>query len=246
MFVLYAFLLMHIKRSENIINDQSKETQERNRMLEYLTAKMINAQEDERRRIAYDLHEDVVQTISGVKMQLERYIASLTEDKAAQVDADVTESIVPVLQEAAQKIRMVAIDLRPPSLDDFGLKAAINTLMTECRALKTEMAMTFDVRINESDLTTERRSILYRMLKDALKSLCSKYIARGTVKITLDMLENRLILVFNVTGLNDQDLGPETIPVYLESVQERTILSGGQFDLKRIGSAIESVSSWHV
>lgn len=62
MLTLYMFLLMHIKRSERIIEDQHRITREKKVMLEFLTAKMINAQEDEKKRIAFDLHEDVVQT----------------------------------------------------------------------------------------------------------------------------------------------------------------------------------------
>ncbi|MET0051693.1 MAG: hypothetical protein ABW095_11515, partial [Candidatus Thiodiazotropha sp.] len=67
---LYFFLLIHIKRSERIIEDQNRDTQEKKRLLEYLTSKMITAQEDEKKRIAFELHEDVVQTLSGAKMQL--------------------------------------------------------------------------------------------------------------------------------------------------------------------------------
>lgn len=247
MAVLYAFLLLHIKRSENIIRKQNRETRERNRMLEYLTAKMINAQEDERRRIAHELHEDVVQTISGVKMQLEQYmsnIASGAEDKPASLES--SQAIVPVLQEAAQKIRMVAMDLRPPSLDDFGLRAAINSLIAECQASSSDLEIRFNFGIAESDLSTERRSILYRMLKDALKSLCFKDMAHGTAEVKLENSGRQLILNLRVTIAGNLELGFEHLPDYLESVQERTILSGGKFNFSRSGETIESISRWGI
>ncbi len=245
MVILYAFLLFHIKRSENIINDQNRETRERNRMLEYLTAKMINAQEDERRRIAHELHEDVVQTISGVKMQLERYMSDLAGDEGKDKGTiDSTRSIVPVLQEAAQRIRMVAMDLRPPSLDDFGLKAAINSLITECHASSMSMEITLDFSLSERNLTSEKKSILYRMVKDALKSLCFKHGMNGHAQIALSMSECRLTLQITVYSEKGFDFGYESLPEYLESVQERTILSGGKFDFSRKGDSIESVSVW--
>ncbi|MEJ2465667.1 MAG: histidine kinase [Candidatus Thiodiazotropha sp.] len=247
MFILYGFLLLHVKRSENIIKAQNKETRERNRMLEYLTAKMINAQEDERRRIAYELHEDVVQTISGVKMQLEQYMSSLTgQGEEQSIHLDSTKSIVPILQDAAQKIRMVAMDLRPPSLDDFGLRAAINSLISECHTSTSGLEVQFHFRVAETDLTTERKSILYRMLKDALKMLCFKHEARCSVNITLEMSEGQLDLFFEVSGRIDNDMGFDTLPNYLEPVQERTILSGGKFNFSRHGSVIDSVSHWSI
>ncbi|MEJ2691736.1 MAG: histidine kinase [Candidatus Thiodiazotropha sp.] len=246
MFILYGFLLLHVKRSENIINDQNKRTRERNRMLEYLSAKMINAQEDERRRIAHELHEDVVQTISGVKMQLERYITNLTSAPTEHfADSDMAGSIIPVLQEAAQKIRMVAMDIRPPSLDEFGLKAAVKTLMSECQASTKGLEVAFDFRLDENDLRAERKSILYRMLKDVMKSFCFSQEIEGAVDISLGIQDEQLILSIHIVSTKDLDLGFDGMPAYLESVQERTILSGGKFDFTGNGNSIESHSRWN-
>ena len=246
MFILYGFLLMHIKRSENIIKDQNKKTIERNRMLEYLTAKMINAQEDERRRIAHELHEDVVQTISGIKMQLEKYISSLTGPEKVAVDDEMTHSMVPILQEAAQKIRLVALDLRPPSLDDFGLRAAVNSLIAECRETSTGMEFAFDFQVEENDLSMERKSILYRMLKDVVKSLCFREEIYGSASVILEKVDDELLLTIHVAGRNLPATGFDSLPDYLESVQERTILSGGSFKVNRSSNAIDCISRWHV
>jgi signal transduction histidine kinase len=247
MFILYGFLLLHVKRSENIIKKQNKETRERNRMLEYLTAKMINAQEDERRRIAYELHEDVVQTISGVKMRLEQYMSTLAvQEDEESVHLDSTRTIVPVLQEAAQKIRKVAMDLRPPSLDDFGLRAAVNSLIAECHTSSSGLNIAFNFRVAETSVTSERKSILYRMLKDTLKALCFIHQVQGEVEITLEMSDGELALYFEISKVSGQEEGFDAIPEYLESVQERTILSGGKFVFTRRGMVVESVSSWSV
>ncbi len=245
MFALYAFLLMHINRSENIINAQNSKTRERNRMLEYLTAKMINAQEDERRRIAYELHEDVVQTISGVKMQLEKFIGNITDDEKGLADDDMTSSIVPILQEAAQKIRLVAMDLRPPSLDDFGLRAAVNSSIAECHASVKDIEVVFDCHVAESDLSMERKSILYRMIKDTLKSLCYEEAFRGLARFDLRMESDELLLMIHITS-DVEGSGLSSKPGCLESVQERTILSGGSFEVLNENNGIESVSRWHI
>ncbi len=245
MFFLYAFLLLHIERSERIINDQNRETRERKKMLEFLTAKMINAQEDEKRRIAFELHEDVVQTIAGVKMQMERYLLSVENRQDDSSIKQVTEDIVPVLQEAAQKIRLVAMDLRPPSLDDFGLRAAVNSLISECHTTTTGMAVRFDLIMREEELSQERKSILYRMLKETLKTLCFEMQMSGSVTFSLNRLDNRLVLKVELVSEQLREKSDNDLPLVFVSMQERTILSGGDFTINHISEErLEGKATW--
>lgn len=231
MFFLYSFLLLHINRSERIIVEKNRETREKKKMLEYLTAKMINAQEDEKRRIAFELHEDVVQTVAGVKMQLERYILSVEQISDESSIKRITEDIVPILQDAAQKIRLVAMDLRPPSLDDFGLRAAVNSLVSECHTATSGMEVHIDIQLKEDEITQERKSILYRMLKDTLKTICFEMHLTGLMKFTLRKIEQQMVLEVNVLSEHFNSAFQSELPVFLESMQERTILSGGDFTL---------------
>jgi signal transduction histidine kinase len=232
MSVLYIVLLFHIKRAEKIISSQHKETQEKKKLLEYLTAKMINAQEDEKKRIAFQLHEDVVQTISGVKMQLERYINTVEQIDDQSSIKDLSTDIVPVLQQAAHKIRAVAIDLRPPSLDDFGLKAAINTLVSECHGMNAGLSMKVDFEIDETKFTQEHKTICYRIFKDVLKAICFDEKLPGMMAMILGNFDNKVVLKIvlqsEVLTNGGSDL---SIPFYFNSMQERTILSGGEFSV---------------
>lgn len=245
MVFLYSFLLLHIKRAEVIITDQHKETKEKKKMLEYLTAKMINAQEDEKKRIAFELHEDVVQTISAVKMQLERYLYSVEQIQEDSSIKQLSKDIVPVLQEAAHKIRTVAIDLRPPSLDDFGLRAALNSLISECHTMTSGLAINVDLAIEEDDASQEQKAIFFRILKDTLKMVCFEQQISGNINIVLGKFEQQLILRVEMSGeeLNQGFEGGQ-LPAYLESMQERTILSGGEFSVEQVtkrASVVESV-----
>lgn len=247
MFFLYAFLLLHIERSEEIINDQNRETREKKKLLELLSAKMINAQENEKRRIAFELHEDVVQTISGVKMQLERYLLSLAQLRDGSPLKEITQDIVPILQQAAQKIRLVAMDLRPPSLDDFGLRAAINSLISECHASTSGMEIGFDLQLEESDLSLERKSILYRILKETLKSLCFTHGMSGQVTLSLSRFDQQLRLKLRIVSEQLRETSQDSVPPFFVSMQERTILSGGDFDIFREAhDCLEVQSIWHL
>ncbi|MES9860671.1 MAG: histidine kinase [Candidatus Thiodiazotropha sp. LLP2] len=226
---LYFFLLLHIKRSERIIERQNRETREKKKLLEFLTSKMITAQEDEKKRIAFELHEDVVQTLSGVKMQLERYILSIGELDEDNDATQLSKNIVPVLQEAAHKIRSVAIDLRPPSLDDFGLKAALNSLISECHTITTGLQISINIAIDEDMIYRDQKSILYRMFKDTLKTICFDEHLDGEVSFNMEKVENRLVLRAEIDSNMIEPKYQNKLPGFFISLQEKTILSGGEF-----------------
>ncbi|MES9939515.1 MAG: histidine kinase [Candidatus Thiodiazotropha sp. 6PLUC2] len=226
---LYFFLLLHIKRSERIIERQNRETREKKKLLEFLTSKMITAQEDEKKRIAFELHEDVVQTLSGVKMQLERYILSIGELDEDDNATELSKNIIPVLQEAAHRIRSVAIDLRPPSLDDFGLKAALNSLVSECHTITTGLQISIDIAVDEDQIYRDQKSILYRMFKDTLKMICLDEHLDGEVNFTMEKVENHLVLRAEIDSNMIEPKYQNKLPGFFISLQEKTILSGGEF-----------------
>ncbi|MEW8049742.1 MAG: histidine kinase [Candidatus Thiodiazotropha sp.] len=245
MLFLYTFLLMHIKRSERIIEDQNRITREKKVLLEFLTAKMINAQEDEKKRIAFDLHEDVVQTLSGVKMQLEKYVLSLNQQEKVGEVNQLSKEIVPMLQNAAHKIRAVAMDLRPPSLDDFGLKAALNSVVSECHTETTGLEIEIEFTLEEDDISSERKSILYRLVKDILHAICFDQKLTAKVYFRFDRVLGGISMVAVLTCEEIDNLYGEELPDYFTLMEERTILSGGEFTRKpRVDNAIEVKSIW--
>ncbi|MEW8505142.1 MAG: histidine kinase [Candidatus Thiodiazotropha sp.] len=245
MLFLYMFLLMHIKHSERIIENQNRITMEKKMMLEFLTAKMISAQEDEKKRIAFELHEDVVQTLSGVKMQLERYILSINnQEKEGELNLISTE-IVPMLQHAAHKIRAVAMDLRPPSLDDFGLKAALNSLVSECHTVTSGFEIEIEYLLQEENISAERKAILYRLVKDMLHTICFDQQLKGKVQFSFERVEGGMSMRAVLACDNLNDLYDGNLPGYFQMMEERTILSGGEFSIiPSFDNTIEVKSVW--
>ncbi|MES9945452.1 MAG: histidine kinase [Candidatus Thiodiazotropha sp.] len=247
MLFLYTFLLIHIKRSERIIEDQNRITREKKALLEFLTAKMINAQEDEKKRIAFDLHEDVVQTLSGVKMQLEKYLLTLNQQEQEGEVNQISMEIVPMLQNAAHKIRSVAIDLRPPSLDDFGLKAALNSLVSECHTEMTGLEVVVEFLVEEEDISTERKAILYRLVKEILKAICFDQQMTGKVRFVFERITGGLSMTAAVASEQFSDLDDADMPEYFNLMEERSILSGGEFSRKpKYGNTFEVRSVWEL
>lgn len=241
MAALYAILMFFIKKGEKIINEQQRESKERQRTLEILSSKMITAQEDEKRRISEKLHEDVVQTILAVKMHLENCIRTANENGHENA-ISFSDNIVPILQEAVSKIRSVSIDLRPPSLDNFGLLAATNTLVSDFRELSDRLSIKIKIDITEEELTSEMKSILYRILKDTLGAIAYQNTSNKTVNVTLTYNDVEETIELEIgEGASSDELNQE----YFEMMRERTILSGGEFTISKDSMGkLRALSAW--
>ncbi len=229
MAALYAILMFYIKKGEKIINEQQRESKERQRTLEILSSKMITAQEDEKRRISEKLHEDVVQTILAVKVHLENCIRTANQTEPDK-PFSLPDNILSILQEAVSKIRAVSIDLRPPSLDNFGLVAATNTLVSDFRDLSDHLNIKMQVNIPEEQLTLEMKSILYRIIKDTLGAIVYENTSNNSVEVNIAYNEVEDTIDLDIgEGVSGQDLHQDDF----EMMRERTILSGGEFTISK-------------
>jgi signal transduction histidine kinase len=117
MVILYSALLYVVRRADKVIAYQRQTLRERNRILELLSARMLAAEDAERRRIALELHEEVVQTLGAAKMMVEGFAQATSS--ASEAAAERAAQVVPLVQAAIREIRDLAMNLRPPTLDDF-------------------------------------------------------------------------------------------------------------------------------
>ena len=89
--------------------------------MQMLSHQLLNAQEAERRRLAHDLHDEVGQALTAIKIGLE--VARDDQNPASRAVA--LDEVVGMVDDALQQVRNLALDLRPPVLDDLGLVAAL-------------------------------------------------------------------------------------------------------------------------
>ncbi|SRR6266581_2279703 len=134
-------------------------------MLSALSRQMLSAQENEKRRIAVELHVRVAQTLSAVKLGAE---AALVGARSGRGDpAGTLEAIVPALHAATQDIRAVAVDLRPSSLDDLGLLPTLRWLCRQCAEKHSHIAVEHRFRLQERNIPLSLREIIYQAAEDA-------------------------------------------------------------------------------
>jgi signal transduction histidine kinase len=133
------------------------------RRLRDIAARALNATEEERKRIARELHDGTAQTLAALRVRLR--VARATED--AEVRSQLLERIGSELGEATEEIRRIAQGLRPPALDMLGLAPAIESF---ARGIgdTTGLEVVTEIRPVEDLLAPEAELALYRIVQEAL------------------------------------------------------------------------------
>jgi two-component system sensor histidine kinase UhpB len=122
------------------------------------------AQEEERARVARDLHDEVNQSLTGLLLRLEA-----TREKAPPELAPELAETRKLANQAMQELLTLARQLRPTALDDLGLKAALASHVTEL-GRQTGIAATFDSRGDLASVPHEVQIVAYRVAQEALSN----------------------------------------------------------------------------
>lgn len=140
---------------------------EKKQMRERVIRSAIEAQDEERRRIAQDLHDGIGQYLSASNMNLEsirNHIEELPEKYINRYKAGLS-----LLKKSIKEIRNVAHNLMPEVLKDYGLVLAIKALLENLRK-STKITFHFETNLSDSDLDREVALNLYRIVQEALNN----------------------------------------------------------------------------
>ncbi|HET6314926.1 MAG TPA: histidine kinase, partial [Chloroflexota bacterium] len=123
-----ALLVMEINALWDRLEADARTIRDNTEQMERMAAQVISAQEEERRRVARELHDEAGQALTAVIIGLERGLASMPETYAADLPIQPRQLISNLRDLAAQtldEVRKLALELRPSVLDDLGLVAAL-------------------------------------------------------------------------------------------------------------------------
>ena len=149
--------------------------------LKELTQRIIDTQEEERGRVARELHDSISQMLVGVRYKLELAKRRLgTDDPKAQ---DSLEQGINSLGGTIQEVRRISRDLRPGMLDDLGLGPAIQSL-TDDFSTRTGIETQFETVVFRGRLDRESRIALYRIAQEALTNI-ERHSGATEVKVNL-------------------------------------------------------------
>ncbi len=234
--LLYLSLLAFVRYAAGIIERQQSQIQAHAHTLEVLSARMLAQQEDEKKRLAFDLHEGIAQTLSAVKMNVDATCRVLTTGHSAE-NAVALEPMAQTLKEAIAEVRGLALKLRPSSLDDLGLHATMEWFCAQLREQRPGLRVSTVLRLSDDAIPEPLRVILFRVLEETLKTFAAQPGVRH-IEVTLEREDESIELAMHHDG-------PGDAVASLDGARERTVLSGGNFALlPRHGGGSSVRATW--
>ena len=207
------------------------ELAERERRLRDLVGKVLLAQEEERRRVAYEVHDGLAQTAAAAHQLLQAYVRH-----HAPGSPESQKKLVRVLQLVQQTVgeaRDVIADLRPTVLDDFGLATAIRQQVD--RISGQDGRIDYEETLGGERLPAAVETTLYRVAQEALTNV-RKHASSARAEVTLQRLDGSVLLRVQDwgRGFRTDEVANGGGPgerVGLSSMRERVALLGGSFML---------------
>ncbi len=191
--------------------------------LRQMSSQVLTAQEEERKRIARELHDDTAQTLTSVLVRL-RVLERSEDNKATRAGLAELRTI---LGGALEGVRALAIDLRPPMLDDLGLEMALETQVRDFSQRWGINAALLSDRLGR--LPTEVELVLYRVAQEALSNV-AKHATASRVEIHVTKQGRRLQMLIEDDGCGfDADKATAVVGAGLGlfGMKERLALVGG-------------------
>ena len=220
------------ERSNNIKISQVLKRSESIRQT--LSAQLLKAQEEERKRIAGELHDGIGQSIGAIKFGLEHMLIA-ADRSDPQLDKASIRMAVNRLQLAVEEIRRISMGLRPSMLDDLGLTATLRWLCGEFQSLHKNIVLDKEFDVEEKHLTEIQVDMIFRIIQEALNNI-SKHSQARSASMRLTSNQKRLILEIKDDGVGfDWKAGPHGGGFGLNSMRERAKLSGGIISMNRPG-----------
>lgn len=191
------------------------------------------AQEDERKRLARELHDDTIQALVTIRGSLDSLSCSTSEGCPLPDAPTRIESLKALIESAVRDVRRFARDLRPPLLDDLGLMHAVDSLVNDISA-RAGIQTEFEVRGSSRRLPSDIELAAYRIVQEALRNV-ERHSQATLVTVTISFEPGRFVAVVNDNGRGfalDRVLGTAAGPngLGIVGMQERVKLAGG--DLK--------------
>ena len=249
--VIGWFVSEHAVWLERRLTEQNVREERISSDLQRLSARLVHAREEEQRRIARELHDDVGQALSAVKVQLavaERRIERMGAARALLADAQTSADA------ALHSVRDLSHLLHPSALDDLGLVAALESLVADFRR-RHQVAMEFVHEGPDRRLHAETERAIYRIVQEALTNIARHAEATsGAVNLALDTETVRVRIEDNGVGFDvaDVERPGKRRGLGLLSIRERVTGLRGQVRIEsapgrsRIGVELPAVPPSHI
>ena len=199
--------------------------------LEALSDRLVTAQEEERKRIAQDLHDSVGQAMSAIKYSLERASLLARRDQAEQA-VRVVDIAIEHAQGVIDEVRAISMNLRPTVLDHLGAVSAIRSFCRGWREVYNSVVVETDIAVTDQDIPPSIVTSVYRAVQESLNNVARHAQARRVV-VSMRIADGKLVVKIRDDGvgfrvtLNEREARRRPTLLGLRGLRERTERSGG-------------------
>ena len=224
---LAGFSVYRILRLEYLARARFWEIAQARTELKELSARLVETQENDRRAISRELHDEVGQSLSAVLVELGILSKAIrgVDDPRPREQVD---SIRKLVEECVGVVRNMALLLRPSMLDDLGLVPALQWQAREV-SRRTGMRVKVAVEGVSDELPESHRTCVYRIVQEALHN-CSRHAEARVVRIAVRQEPDRLVLSIQDDGKGFDT--QRTRGLGLLGMQERVAYLGGAFEMQ--------------
>jgi signal transduction histidine kinase len=198
------------------MSDKQKQRSEQAEFeLRRLSNKLVRAQEDERKTISRELHDEVGQLLTGLRMEL----GSLSQGAADDTFRQRLDSVKGLAEDALRAVRNLALLLRPSMLDDLGLGPALRWQAKEISS-RSGIPVCVEIQGDLDGLPETHRICLYRATQEALTN-CAKH--SQATRVTISVTEEKDLVSASIQddGRGFQEQGVRTRGMGLLGLEER-------------------------
>jgi DNA-binding NarL/FixJ family response regulator/signal transduction histidine kinase len=209
-----------------------RELAEREHLLEDLAGRLLEVRKEERRRLAQDIHDGLVQVALAAHQNLQTYADDHPPE--SPLSRQNLDQALGLVKQTVEEARHVIASLRPTALDDLGLAAALQSQVDSLRAEGWEVG--YDEDLWEEHLSAEIETSLYAIAREALTNV-RKHARTNRVHVTLTQLGGRVCLKIRDWGCGFDGTTPperDDVPgeqLGLRGMRERVSLLGGEFTI---------------
>ena len=211
-------------------NEMAKELQEKDRLRTDLLHKLLSAQEEERKRLSRELHDETSQALTSLIVSMRVLANKAADEKQRELLLNARDVASAVLMD----IRNMAVQLRPTVLDDLGLAAAMRKYCADFQQ-RFGIPVTFFGEPSEDKPNPDLSVTLYRIMQESLTNT-ARHSGASQVEVRLSVGSDRIELQIydNGKGMSpqqpEQAIREKRLGIY--GMQERVELFGGQFSLE--------------
>ncbi|MGA8241547.1 MAG: ATP-binding protein, partial [Desulfobacterales bacterium] len=219
------------------IEKQYQQLERLNLIIKQMAQHTIKAMENDRKAMSKDIHDSIGGSLAAIKMLLEQRISQMSaSERSIPLDLMPLEKIVTHLQTAINEARRISNQLRPLTLDDFGLKPALAETIKQFKEFYPGIEAVSQIKINCEHLPQEIQTVLYRVVQEALNNV-GRHSSATVVQVKLINNQNHILLEIadNGSGFNTRKVlsGKDALIGFgIHSMRERVEICKGKFQIR--------------